>query len=451
MTASQNTASAAPAAGNPQRRKALTALAAAVVLAGGAWGLYEWLVASHYENTDNAYVQGNVIQITPQTGGTVMSILADDTDFVKAGAPLVQLDPADARVALEQAEANLAQAVRQARTLYANNGSLAAQVSLRQADVAKAQSDVARAQDDLRRRQALTGNGAVSKEELNHAQSQLESARTALAAAQAGVVSAREQLASNQSLTQGVAVDQHPNVLAAAAKVREAFLADRRTALPAPVDGYVAKRTVQLGQRVAAGTPLMTVVPLNQVWVDANFKENQLRNLRLGQPATLTADLYGKKVEYQGTIAGMGVGTGSAFALLPAQNATGNWIKVVQRVPVRIALDAAQLQANPLRVGLSMDVTVNTSDRGGALLADAPRTQAVAQTAVYEALDQGAGAEVARIIAANAGPGYKPSVAATPTAAPAAVAAPLAKASAGPVQRLASAAGKASGATPAAH
>ena len=250
MTASQTTSPAA--AGNPQRRKALTALAAVVVLAGGAWGVYEWLVASHYENTDNAYVQGNVIQITPQTGGTVMSILADDTDFVQAGAPLVKLDPADARVALEQAEANLAQAVRQARTLYANNGSLAAQINLRQADVAKAQSDINRAQDDLRRRQALTGNGAVSKEELNHAQSQLDSARTALAAAQAGVVSAREQLASNQSLTQGVALDQHPNVLAAAAKVREAYLADRRTALPAPVDGYVAKRTVQLGQRVAA-------------------------------------------------------------------------------------------------------------------------------------------------------------------------------------------------------
>ena len=439
MTASQTTSPAA--AGNPQRRKALTALAAVVVLAGGAWGVYEWLVASHYENTDNAYVQGNVIQITPQTGGTVMSILADDTDFVQAGAPLVKLDPADARVALEQAEANLAQAVRQARTLYANNGSLAAQINLRQADVAKAQSDINRAQDDLRRRQALTGNGAVSKEELNHAQSQLDSARTALAAAQAGVVSAREQLASNQSLTQGVALDQHPNVLAAAAKVREAYLADRRTALPAPVDGYVAKRTVQLGQRVAAGTTLMTVVPLNQVWVDANFKENQLRNLRLGQPATLTADLYGKKVEYTGKVAGLGVGTGAAFALLPAQNATGNWIKVVQRVPVRIALDAEQLKANPLRVGLSMDVTVDTQDRNGHMLADAPRTQAVAQTAVYDALDQGAAEEVARIIAANAGAGYKPSVAAASQAADA----PVAKAAG--AQRVASAASKAHGTT----
>ena len=409
MTASQTTSPAA--AGNPQRRKALTALAAVVVLAGGAWGVYEWLVASHYENTDNAYVQGNVIQITPQTGGTVMSILADDTDFVQAGAPLVKLDPADARVALEQAEANLAQAVRQARTLYANNGSLAAQINLRQADVAKAQSDINRAQDDLRRRQALTGNGAVSKEELNHAQSQLDSARTALAAAQAGVVSAREQLASNQSLTQGVALDQHPNVLAAAAKVREAYLADRRTALPAPVDGYVAKRTVQLGQRVAAGTTLMTVVPLNQVWVDANFKENQLRNLRLGQPATLTADLYGKKVEYKGTIAGMGVGTGSAFALLPAQNATGNWIKVVQRVPVRIALDPKEVAEHPLRVGLSMEVKVDTADQSGKTLADTQRTTPVAATAVFDEQFKAADDEVAHIIAANLGRSGKSAVA----------------------------------------
>ncbi|MEH3087865.1 MAG: efflux RND transporter periplasmic adaptor subunit [Xylophilus ampelinus] len=399
----------APAPAPGKRRKALLVLAGAVVLGGIAYGAYDWMVASHYESTDNAYVQGNVIQITPQTGGTVMSILADDTDFVKAGAPLVRLDPADAKVALSQAEAGLAQAVRQARTLYVNNGSLAAQVTLRQADVVRARAELSRAADDLRRRQSLTGNGAVSKEELGHAQTQVEAARSAVAAAEAGVVAAREQLASNQSLTQGVAVDQNPNVMAAAAKLREAYLADRRTELPAPVDGYVAKRTVQLGQRVAAGAPLMTIVPLEQVWVDANFKENQLRNLRLGQPATLTADLYGKKVEYRGTVAGLGVGTGAAFALLPAQNATGNWIKVVQRVPVRIVLDRQQLQANPLRVGLSMDVEVDTRERDGRMLAEVPRTQPVAQTAVYQALDEGADADVARIIAANAGAGFRPS------------------------------------------
>jgi len=406
-TSAATNASPAPEApaGNGKRRRALTALAAVVIVAGGGWGAYEWLVASHYEDTDNAYVQGNVIQITPQIGGTVMAINADDTDFVKAGQPLVQLDPADAKVALEQAEAALAQAVRQVRTLYANNGSLAAQVTLRQSDIVKAQSDIAKAQDDLQRRRALSGNGAVSKEELNHAETALDNAKSQLAAAQAGVVAAREALASNQSLTEGTSVAQHPSVLAAAAKVREAYLATQRVALPAPVDGYVAKRTVQLGQRVAAGTPMMSIVPLNQLWVDANFKEVQLRNIRIDQPVKLTADVYGKKVEYTGKVAGLGVGTGSAFALLPAQNATGNWIKVVQRVPVRIALDPEQLKANPLRIGLSMDAEIDISQKSGKMLADAPRATAMSQTQVYSKLDQGADAEVDRIVAANLGRG----------------------------------------------
>ncbi|KAF1066133.1 MAG: Multidrug export protein EmrA [Variovorax sp.] len=217
------------------------------------------------------------------------------------------------------------------------------------------------------------------------------------------MIAAREQLASNQSLTEGTSVAEHPSVLAAAAKVREAYLATQRVAMPAPVDGYVAKRTVQLGQRVAAGTPMMSIVPLNQLWVDANFKEVQLRNIRIDQPVKLTADVYGKKVEYTGKVAGLGVGTGSAFALLPAQNATGNWIKVVQRVPVRIALDAEQLKANPLRIGLSMDVEVDITQKAGKMLADAPRAAALTQTQVYSQLDRGADAEVDRIVAANLG------------------------------------------------
>ena len=396
-------AASTPPVPSNKRRRALTALAVVVVIAGAGWGTYEWLVASHYEDTDNAYVQGNVIQITPQMGGTVMAIMADDTDFVKAGQPLVQLDPADAKVAFEQAEAALGQAVRQVRTLYANNGSLAAQVTLKQSDIARAQSDIARAQDDLKRRQELSGNGAVSKEELNHAETTLANAKSALAAAQAGVTAAREQLSSNQSLTEGTSVEQHPTVLSAAAKVREAWLGTQRATLPAPVDGYVARRTVQLGQRVAAGNPLMSVIPLNQLWVDANFKEVQLRNIRIGQPVKLTADLYGKKVEYTGKVEGLGIGTGAAFALLPAQNATGNWIKVVQRVPVRIALDPEQLKANPLRVGLSMDAEVDITHKDGKALADAPRTTAFAQTQVYSSFDHGADAEVRRIIAANLG------------------------------------------------
>ncbi len=417
MTDAANTSPAADAtvpAGPPdkqsssKRRRALTVLTIAVILIGGAWLVYEWLVASHYEDTDNAYVQGNVIQITPQIGGTVTAIMADDTDFVKAGQPLVQLDPADAHVALEQADAALAQAVRQVRTLYVNNGSLGAQVTLRQADIVRAQSDIDRAQDDLQRRQALSGNGAVSKEELNHAETALANAKSTLAAAQAGVAAARDQLTSNQSLTDGTSIERHPSVLVAAAKVREAYLATQRAAMPAPVDGYVARRTVQLGQRVAPGTPMMSIVPLDQVWVDANFKEVQLRNIRLGQPVKLTADLYGKKVEYDGKVAGLGVGTGAAFALLPAQNATGNWIKVVQRVPVRITLDPQQLIANPLRIGLSMDATIDISNKDGMMLADTPRAAALSETQVYSELDHGAAAEVARIIAANMGHAVAP-------------------------------------------
>jgi membrane fusion protein (multidrug efflux system) len=402
MTTPQSTAPSV-AASNPTRKKALVTLASIVVIAGLGWTAYEWLVASHYESTDNAYVQGNVIQITPQIGGTVMAILADDTDFVKAGQPLVKLDPADAKVALDQSRANLAQAVRQVRTLYANNASLSAQITLRESDVTRAQTDIARATDDLNRRQSLVGNGAVSKEEFNHAQTQLATGKSTLAAAQAGVAAAKEQLLSNQTMTDGTSIDQHPSVMVAAAKLREAYLATQRAALPAPVDGYVARRTVQLGQRVAAGTPLMAIIPLNQLWVDANFKEVQLRHIRIGQPVQLTADIYGKKVDYKGTVTGLGMGTGAAFALLPAQNATGNWIKVVQRVPVRVALDAAQVAQNPLRVGLSMEATVDVSNKDGKMLADAPRPAALVQTNVYETLDAGAAAEVRQVIADNMG------------------------------------------------
>jgi membrane fusion protein (multidrug efflux system) len=397
---------AAPLArGNPKRRKALLTLTAVVLAAALAWGAYEWLVGSRYESTDNAYVQGNVVQITPQVAGTVMSIHADETDFVRAGQPLVKLDPADAKVALEQAEAALGHAVRQVRTLYATNGSLAAQVALRQADVTRVQAELARASDDYNRRAPLVGSGAISREELGHAQSQVDSARSTLAAAQAAVVGAREQLAGNQAMTSGTTIEQHPQVQAAAARLREAWLAQQRAVLLAPVDGYVARRTVQLGQRVAAGAPLMAVVPLKQVWVDANFKEVQLRQLRIGQPVKLTADIYGKKVEYRGRIAGLGVGTGAAFSLLPAQNATGNWIKVVQRVPVRVALDAGELASHPLRVGLSMQATVDVREQDGKMLADAPRPAALAQTQVFEAQDDGADAHVQRVISANSAPG----------------------------------------------
>jgi membrane fusion protein, multidrug efflux system len=403
MTASNENVQPGAKAARLKRRQWFGALAAAVAVTAGAYGVYYALVLNHRVSTDNAYVQGNLVQITPQVSGTVVAIGADDTDFVKAGQDLVKLDTADARVALDQAEAQLAQTVREVRALYANNGTLGAQVALREADVAKARSDLAKAEDDVQRRAALTSTGAVGKEEFDHATAQLASARSVLAAAQAAALAARQQLASNQTLTDGTTAEAHPNVQRAAARVREAYIALHRTALPAPVDGYVAKRGVQVGQKVAAGTPLMAVVPLRGVWVDANFKESQLQNLRIGQPVSLEADVYGKKVQYHGRVAGLGAGTGSAFSLLPAQNATGNWIKIVQRVPVRIELQPEELAAHPLQVGLSMDVTVHVHDLSGKTLADAPRSQAVASTDVFDDLQRSADDRVRRIIAGNGG------------------------------------------------
>ena len=387
-----------------KRRPALIAVTAVVLLAGAAYGAY-WAVAlRHHESTDNAYVQAPLVQVTPQAGGTVLAVLADDTDSVKAGQVLVKLDPADAKLALERAEAQLAQTVREVRTLYANNAGLQANVQLREAEVRRVQSDLARAQDDVARRRPLLASGAVGAEEFKHAESTLASAQNSLASAQSALAAAKEQAASNRALTDGTAVEHHPNVERAAAAVREAYLALARCELPAPLAGQVARRTVQVGQRVAAGAPLMSIVPLDQVWVEANFKEAQLREMRIGQPVKLTADLYGGKVEYDGRVLGLGAGTGAAFALLPAQNATGNWIKVVQRVPVRIELDAKQVAAHPLRVGLSMQAVVDTGDASGtpvAAASAAPRSTTT--TTVFDAQQVAANRRVDEIVRANLG------------------------------------------------
>jgi len=388
---------------NAARRRGLTLIAAVVGVCALGWGGWHWFTGRHNQNTDNAYVAGNVVQITPQVGGTVVAIQADDTDFVKAGQVLVKLDAADASVALEQAEAQLAQTVREVRTLFANTGTLQAQVQAREADLSRIQTDLARAQEDAQRRAPLVASGAIGKEEFQHASAQVSAARSAVAATQSAVQAAKEQLSASLAQTEGTSVAQHPSVQRAVAKVREAYLALQRVELLAPTDGHIAKRGVQLGQRVQAGAPLMTLVALNQLWVDANFKESQLQNLRIGQPAEMEADVYGQKVVYHGRVVGLGAGTGAAFALLPAQNATGNWIKVVQRVPVRIAIDAKDLAEHPLRVGLSMDVTVNTADSSGKSLADAPRTTPAATTAVFDAQEKAAEERALRIITANLG------------------------------------------------
>jgi membrane fusion protein (multidrug efflux system) len=388
MSDTQQTAASVQSQNNNSRRKRLMTLLVGVILvAAVAYGLYYFLDARFHESTDDAYVNGNVVQITPQVTGTVIAVNADDTQTVKAGDPLVVLDGADAKVALQQAEANLAQTVRQVRGLFVNNDQYQAQIAQRQADLS-------RAQDDLRRRLAVAQTGAVSQEEISHARDTVKAAQAALDAAQ-------QQLASNRALTSNTTIATHPNVLAAAAKVRDAYLSNARNVLPAPVTGYVAKRSVQVGQRVSPGTPLMAIVPLESVWVDANFKEVQLKHMRIGQSVELTADIYGSSVVYHGKVVGFSAGTGSAFSLLPAQNATGNWIKVVQRLPVRIALEPAELRAHPLRIGLSMQVDVDIKNDSGSQLGNAQNT--VYQTNVFDKYGDEANAEIARIIAENSG------------------------------------------------
>ncbi|HWV62395.1 MAG TPA: HlyD family efflux transporter periplasmic adaptor subunit [Oxalicibacterium sp.] len=375
--------------GNGKRRRQLIIVTVVLALLAIAYGAWWFIYARHFEDTDDAYVAGNIVQVTPQVGGTVVAIHADDTELVQAGKPLVDLDRSDARVALEQAEAQLGQTVREVRKLFVDNATL-------NANIAQRSTEVERARADLARRQQLAGTGAVSKEELEHARAALEAAESSLQAT-------RKQLASNQALTDHTTVAQHPNVQAAAAQVQAAYLAYARTTLPAPITGYIAKRSVQVGQRVAPGTPLLAIVPLNSLWVDANFKEVQVAKMRIGQPVTLESDVYGGKVEYHGKVVGLSAGTGAAFALLPTQNASGNWIKVVQRIPVRIALDPKELQEKPLRVGLSMLVTVDVSHAEGTSLTSTEpvRSEPAYETAVFDNLGREAEARVAQIIAAN--------------------------------------------------
>ena len=387
--------------GNAAKRRKLIITAITIFLiAGMGYGGYQWTSLNEVD-TDDAYVGGNLVQITPQVGGTVTAIVADDTQFVQAGQVLVKLDGADTSVVLEQAVAQLAQAVRAVRVTYAQTSVLQSQVVVRQTDVTTAQANLAKAEDTLHRRQELDGTGAVGAEELRQTQIAVQVAKSTLDTAQAGVKAALTQVVANEAQTAGIVLAQNPNVRLTASRVREAYLAYERTTIPAPVTGVVARRTVQLGQRVSPGTPLMSVVPLSEVWVDANFKETQLRELRIGQPAKVTADIYGDKVNFVGKVVGISAGSGAAYALLPAQNATGNWIKVVQRVTVRVALDPVQLAKYPLRVGLSTKVTVNITDHNGPMVVDEQPIRSTMRTDVYVANWDKADALVTRIIAAN--------------------------------------------------
>ena len=371
------------------RRRALAGLAAVVVLCGVGCAAYWFFDGRYYESTDDAYVNGDVVQITSEVPGTVIGLHVDDTQRVVAGQPVLELDPADAKIAEANAEADLARAVRQVRGLFAQGQELRAQIDQRE--------QAARtADDDLKRRGGLIADGAISAEELSHA-------RDAVTTTRANVAAARQQLSQTVAQIDGTTIADHPQVLAAAAAVRNAALALHRTDLIAPVSGVIAKRSVQIGQRVAAGTPLLAVVPLDDVWIDANFKEGQLERMRVGQPVAVHTDLYGGDVTYHGHVVGIAAGSGNAFALLPSQNASGNWIKIVQRLPVRILLDPKELQAHPLRVGLSTAVRVDLHDASGPLVTTAVRN--VPQpTQASAGIDPAVDERIAALIADNAGP-----------------------------------------------
>ncbi len=370
-----------------KRKIALISISVLFILGVLAYIVYYLLVLSQREETDNAYVGGNLVTLTSQVTGNVQQIAADETQMVKEGAAVVVLDPTDAQLNLRQAEARLGNVVRQQRERYSD-------VAQYDAVVAQRQLAVTRATDDLARRLPLAADHTLSEEDVAHA-------RQTLADAKAAADVAIKQAEAARAATAGVALAQNPAVLAAKADFSQAWLMARRNAILAPVSGYVAKRSVQVGARITPGTPLLSIVPLDQLWVDANFKESELTNIRIGQPATIVADIYGDKVQYHGKVEGLSAGTGSAFSLLPAQNANGNWIKVVQRLPVRILLNPDELKAHPLRIGLSTTVTVDTHQRDGGTLGESMPTTPVYVTQVLNQPMQEADALADKIVVQN--------------------------------------------------
>lgn len=371
--------------GHPRTRKRLFMILGAVVLVALiVWAIFHFLLAAPEQETDDAYVAGDVVAVTARDPGTVLAIHADNTQSVNAGQPLIDLDPDTADVNLAAAEAELARAVRATRATFTKLGETGA-------EVVQAQAEVQRAANDYNRRRGAAAEGAVSGEELSHAADALKVARANLALA-------RSRQAGSRTAVEGTNVATNPAVLAAVAAYRRAAISRGHMHIVAPIDGVVAQRTVQIGQQIAVGTPLMAVVPLQRVWVDANFRETQLKDIRIGQPVTVTTDTYGDDIVYHGRVQGIGAGSGSAFALLPPQNASGNWIKIVQRVPVRIALDANELRRNPLRVGLSVNATVDTGNLNGQRLG-APAAP-VAREA-NDGRDPAVEARIQQIIAAN--------------------------------------------------
>src|SRR5882724_1790376 len=372
-----------------KRRQVLVLIAVVFIVIGLLWGLFWLLVLSKRERTDDAYVNGNKVVISAQVSGTVIAVLADDTQLVKAAQVLVRLDPVDAETGLARSASALGQSVRQVRQQKLNADQYDAMIATRRLELARAEADLAK-------REPLLADSAIAPEEVRHARESVLLARAAL-------TQAERQATASHALVDGASVEDNPAVLQAKTAYRDAWIAAQRNAVVAPVSGYVAERSVQLGQHVTAGQALMTVIPLNALWVDANFKEVQLRHLRIGQAAVVRSDLYGGSFVYHGHVTGMAAGTGAAFALLPAQNASGNWIKVVQRVPVRVQLDGADLAKSPLRVGLSATVTVDTTNEEGAVLPKEAADQPVGDTQVYSQDFEKANAEADAVVRRNLG------------------------------------------------
>lgn len=384
------------AVGTPRKSGALVFVGGGLILAGllAAW----YVIHIDSERTEDAYVDGNAIQVTSQVSGTVTAIAADNTDYVNAGTPVVRLNPVDAHIQFERSKAALARATRTARTQYS-------QVEQLQAEVEQRSNDVAKARADLGRRSQLAASGAVSREEISHSEDVLKNAL-------AGLTATRQSLAQRKAMVDGTTLRNHPDVLSAASNLRDAYIALDRTVIKAPVNGIVTKRSVQVGQRINPGVAMMTVVPMDHLWVNANFKESQLEHIRIGQPVSLTADSYGTDLVFHGKVVGLDAGTGSAFALLPAQNATGNWIKVTQRVPVKIALDPQEIAAHPLRLGISMRVRVDTQSRKGEVVRSDVPSDDIYSTAVFEDELKNADALVESVIKDNDGSGLGGSTAA---------------------------------------
>lgn len=372
-----------------KRKGALLLLTLLFIIVAVAYGIYWFLVLRHFEETDDAYVAGNQVQIMAQVSGSVTKVWADNTDYVQKGDPLVTLDQTDAQQAFEKAQTQLAASVRQTRQQMINSKQLQASIDVKKTALSQAQTD-------LNRRIPLGAANLIGREELQHA-------RDTVASAQAELDVAIQQYNANQAIVLGTKLEQQPAVLQAATEVRNAWLALQRTKIVSPISGYVSRRSVQPGGQISSTTPLMAVVPATNLWIDANFKETQLAHMRIGQPATVISDIYGDDVKYTGKVVGLDMGTGSAFSLLPAQNATGNWIKVVQRLPVRIELDEKQLAEHPLRIGLSTLVEVNTTDRGGEMLASQVRSSPVYESNAREIGLEPVNKLINDIIQANAG------------------------------------------------